>query len=81
MEQKLQHISVAQSIQHFSIQPSWMRVQIQWLKTSMEGMTLISIQLETIAILIASVPNPLATTKDLRVDVKVEEIKVKVMEE
>ncbi len=56
-------------------------MQILWLKTSMECVTLILVQLETIAILAASVSSPFATTEDLRVDVRVEETKAKVMEE
>jgi hypothetical protein len=47
----------------------------------MEGVISILVQLETIAILGASVPSPYATTEDLGVDVRVEETKVKVMEE
>jgi hypothetical protein len=52
-----------------------------WLKTSMEGVTSISIQLKTIAILATSVSSPFATTEDLGVDVRLEETKAKVMEE
>jgi hypothetical protein len=47
----------------------------------MEGVTSISVQLETIANLVVSVPNPFATMEDLGVDVRVEETKAKVMEE
>ncbi len=50
-------------------------------ETSMEGATLILVQQETIVIPIAIAPSPFITTKDLRVDVKVEVIEAMIMEE
>ncbi len=47
----------------------------------MQGATLILVQQETIAILVAIAPSPSTVTKDLGVDVKIEVIKPTIMEE
>ncbi|CAM6008870.1 unnamed protein product [Sphagnum balticum] len=50
-------------------------------ETDMEGAILISIQLETTIVPIATAPSLVAATKGLGVDVRIEEIEVVVMEE
>jgi len=50
------------------------------IEIDIEGAILISIQLEINVVPIATTPNLIATTKGLRVDVRIEEIKVAIME-
>jgi hypothetical protein len=50
-------------------------------KTSMESMISVLVQLKTIVIPATIIPNPFATMKDLRVNVRVEETKATSMEE
>jgi hypothetical protein len=50
-------------------------------ETGMEGVILISIQLKTIVVHVATTSNPSAITKDLGVIVKVEVTKAMIMEE
>jgi hypothetical protein len=51
------------------------------LEIDMEGVTLISIQLETTTVLAATALSLTTITENLKVDVKIEEIKALVMEE